>query len=193
MTEQETNEGIIRLRVRDVTQLFNSFDPDPFIDRDLDNDAIDFIVSWAREIPARTPLELVVEITEPRRTIDYHEVIAGAICNNFGQMAELAKHDFRELMRRGRVSLAIGLAVLAFAVGLGDLVARRVDSAFGDVVRESVLIGGWVAMWRPIEIFLYDWWPLLRRRRDYERLRDMPVTVRLLAEPAIHGAANVPG
>jgi hypothetical protein len=38
------------------------------------------------------------------------------------------------------------------------------------VVEESLLIFGWVANWRPIEIFLYEWWPIVRRRNLYQRL-----------------------
>jgi hypothetical protein len=41
---------------------------------------------------------------------------------------------------------------------------------FGWIVQQSVLILGWVANWRPLEIFLYDWWPLARRRDLYSRL-----------------------
>jgi hypothetical protein len=40
---------------------------------------------------------------------------------------------------------------------------------FGDLLAESVLIGGWVARWRPIEFFLYDWWPSLAEARLYDR------------------------
>jgi len=29
---------------------------------------------------------------------------------------------------------------------------------------------GWVAMWRPLQIFLCDWWPLQRQIRLYLRL-----------------------
>lgn len=43
------------------------------------------------------------------------------------------------------------------------------------VARESLTIAGWVAMWRPMEIYLYDWWPLQRRGRIYEKLGQMPV------------------
>ncbi|MFZ3369425.1 MAG: hypothetical protein WA239_20115, partial [Candidatus Sulfotelmatobacter sp.] len=43
------------------------------------------------------------------------------------------------------------------------------------VVRESLTIAGWVAMWRPMQIYLYDWWPLLRRSRTYDKLSHMPV------------------
>jgi hypothetical protein len=36
--------------------------------------------------------------------------------------------------------------------------------------RESLIIVGWVALWRPLEIFLYDWWPIARHRSLYRRL-----------------------
>ena len=48
----------------------------------------------------------------------------------------------------------------------------------GAVLRESLLIGGWVAMWRPLEVFLYDWWPLWRRRNLYRRLAAATVLVK---------------
>ena len=38
------------------------------------------------------------------------------------------------------------------------------ENRFADVIRESLLIGGWVAMWRPLEVFLYDWWPISARQ-----------------------------
>jgi hypothetical protein len=47
----------------------------------------------------------------------------------------------------------------------------------GVILRESVLIGGWVAMWRPLEIFLYDWWPILAEARLFDRLSVMRVQV----------------
>ena len=47
---------------------------------------------------------------------------------------------------------------------------RRVSATF--------FILGWVANWRPIEIFLYDWWPLLQRRRLFQRLAAAQVAIR---------------
>ena len=34
------------------------------------------------------------------------------------------------------------------------------DTRFARMASESLLIGGWVAMWRPLEVFIYDWWPV---------------------------------
>jgi hypothetical protein len=38
--------GLIELKLSGLNQLFNSMDPSPFHERDLDHDAEEFIVSW---------------------------------------------------------------------------------------------------------------------------------------------------
>jgi hypothetical protein len=62
----------------------------------------------------------------------------------------------------------------------GELVIHFMgEGPAATIVRESLLIGGWVAMWRPMEIFLYDWWPIRNQRRVFERLALAGVDVRL--------------
>jgi hypothetical protein len=56
--------------------------------------------------------------------------------------------------------------------------AAAATNALAAVLRESLFIGGWVAMWRPIEIFLYDWWPIRAEARRFDRLAAMPVAIR---------------
>jgi hypothetical protein len=60
---------------------------------------------------------------------------------------------------------------------LGDLIGGLSDGGFAALVREGLLIGGWVAMWRPLEVFLYDWWPILGEARLFDRLGRMPVRI----------------
>ncbi len=106
-----------------------------------------------------------------------------AIQEFFEQRATAARRELRVLFRRGRVSLAIGLVFLAASVGVGNVVARLVgESGFAAILRESFLIGGWVAMWRPLEVFLYDWWPIRDDARLMDRLSAMPV--RIVHEPS---------
>ena len=50
-----------------------------------------------------------------------------------------------------------------------------IEAPFKRLVEESFLILGWVANWRPLEIFLYDWWPIARRRDLYLRLSEAVV------------------
>ena len=45
------------------------------------------------------------------------------------------------------------------------------------MIREGLLIVGWVAMWRPLEVFLYDWWPIRAEAHLFDRLSTMPVRI----------------
>ena len=72
-------------------------------------------------------------------------------------------------LRVGRTSLChwIGVPGDVFAGRGLDNEARCRTAASAEIARESLTIGGWVAMWRPMEIFLYSWWPILRERRTF--------------------------
>ena len=90
----------------------------------------------------------------------------------------MSRQQLRLLFRRGRTSLAIGLIFLVAALVLGDLAERMLaGKGFSGIARESLSIGGWVAMWRPLEVFLYDWWPIRAEARLFDRLSAMTVRV----------------
>ena len=171
-----TRSPFIDVELREVSRLFNSMDPSPLEDRDLDPSAEEFIVSSSEEHHADTPLTLRIFL-EQWPANDPTELIRKAIHNYFAYRADISRLDFRRLMSRGRTSLTIGLFFL-----IGCLLASKVllgDAAgtWAGIARESLTIAGWVAMWRPMEIYLYDWWPLKRRGRGYARLSEMPVEV----------------
>ena len=167
----------IEVHVGELKQLFNSMDPSPFKERDLDPNAEEFIVSWAREAPRGAPLQLTVHVDQLPEVA--HEGALGAAINDFFRYrAVMTRRRLRELFRVGRISLVIGLLALTLAFGLVNLLGNVLgDVRIGDLLREGILIGGWVAMWRPLEIFLYDWWPIRREAQLYDRLGGMPVTI----------------
>ena len=97
----------------------------------------------------------------------------------FGVRAQMKAREFRLLMRHGRVSLAIGLLFLAGCLFLGGFVTRLWPGTTAGIVREGLTIAGWVAMWRPLQVYLYDWWPLRAEQRILERLARMHVRLML--------------
>lgn len=173
--------SVIELHVGELKQLFNSIDPSPFRTRDLDRDAEEFIVGWAKDLPRDVPLVLLVDLDREAGLPDEAAVLRDAVHEFFRQRAEAYRRRLRELLRRGRTSLLIGLTVLAAAIALGDFLAALLKSSrIGEILRESLTIGGWVSMWRPLEIFLYDWWPIRSEAQLSDRLAAMPVRIRYL-------------
>ena len=169
---------VIEVHVADLRQLFNSFDPTPFRKRDLDPQAEEFIAGWARELHPDRPVGLVVHVDRDMPSEDQVKTLNEAVREYFAERAVQSRRQLRQLFRVGRTSLVIGLVFLAATILLGDLIASLLkDTRFAGVARESLLIGGWVAMWRPIEVFLYDWWPIRAEARLMDRLSAMVVRV----------------
>jgi hypothetical protein len=172
----ETGE-LIEVHVMELRLLFNPIDPSPLNEKDLDQKAEEFIVSWARSARHDAQLGLQVYVDRPG-VPDEAATVSDAIHQFFGQRALNASRRLSQLFRVGRTSLLIGIAFLAVAVTLATMVDTALaERPIGALARESLLIGGWVAMWRPLEIFLYDWWPIRAERRLYESLSTMPIRI----------------
>jgi hypothetical protein len=175
----------IELHLKNAEQLFNSLDPSPFHERDLDDETEHYIVGWAREIKGSGPLQLIVTLPAMACSPEMAQRIPDAIHNYFGYRALQTQQDLRELLRVGWRSLAIGIVVLLLCFITIQYMSLAVsETAFGRLAEQSLLILGWVANWRPLEIFLYDWWPIRRRVVLLRRLSAMAVEVRAASPPA---------
>src|ERR1700752_1351867 len=147
---------LIEVHVSELKQLFNAIDPSPFRERDLDPDAEEFITNWAKEAPPAATFGLAVHLDRSTGPPNEPADLRDAIHQFFRHRAELSRRRLRELFRRGRTSLAIGVCVLGLSVAGGNLVGSFFSSHVAEILKESLLIGGWVAMWRPMEVFLYE-------------------------------------
>lgn len=166
----------IEIKLRELTQLFNSMDASPFHEKDLDHDAEEYIVSWVQEFHRHDPVTLVIGLTEDPRQVDAGQVAEQAVHNYFAYRAKLNWLEFKHLMKQGRTSLLIGLTFLAACLTLSEVIAQ-VAGPLSLLLRESLAIAGSVAMWRPMEIYLYAWWPLRRRGQIFQKMSRMPVEV----------------
>ncbi len=169
---------MLELHVGEVRQLFNAMDPAPFRERDLDPNAYAYMVDWGRETRAAQPLGLVVHLSREAATPEARDLLGDAVHAYFRQRADAKRLELRQLFRVGRISLLVGLAFLAFVVLVGEYLTLRIDKeSYGYLVKESLIIAGWVALWRPLEIFLYDWWPIRREAKLLDRMSAMDVRV----------------
>jgi hypothetical protein len=169
----------IAIRVRSIGQLFNSFDPSPFRDRDLDEDAEEFIVGWIRELAPDAPFAIVITLPKEEAEKCAQDDVRLAFAHYFEDRALHFEREQRELFRIGRYSLAIGITVLTLCLTASQIVSAWFPNPpFSRIIEESLILVGWVANWRPIEVYLYDWWPIRRRRRLYRRIAAAPVMIR---------------
>jgi len=103
--------------------------------------------------------------------------IAQSIRNHFALRERVEHRRLRAEWRRGRLSLVIGVGFLVVCLSARELLASS-RSAVSRVLAEGFLIAGWVALWGPIDVFLYGWWPIAGRRRMLASLARLDVEVR---------------
>jgi hypothetical protein len=172
------NPNSIEIHLRSPEQLYNSLDPSPFHERDLDDEAERYIVGSAREVRGAGQLHLVITLPSAACDAPMARQIPHAIKYYFTYRARQARQNLNELLTVGWRFLGIGLTVLALCfLAIQYLNVTETSPAFVRLLEQSLLILGWVANWRPLEIFLYDWLPIRRQVVLLQRIAAAQVTV----------------
>jgi hypothetical protein len=178
---REGETTLIEIRLREIRQLFHTLDPAPFHERDLDSAAEKYLVEACREAGTRRPVRLIVYLPKPEAESEAARTLVDAIHNYFRHRAGQLRTDIVRIVHFGAVSFAIGFAFLMACVALRQWLAVHPLIVDRTILDEGLLILGWVALWRPTEALLYDWWPLVRRRVLLLRLAAIPAEVRIRA------------
>jgi hypothetical protein len=173
-----SSKGPIEVRIGSLSQLFNSLDPFPFQERDLDKSAEEFIAGWARELPRDQPIQIVLHMPAAEAQKPECKEVGEALRKYFAYRADVTQLELNELFRTAQRALVIGLAVLAVGLFSTQFVTSQLgESPFARYFQEGLIIMSWVANWKPMEMFLYDWWPVLRTRNLYRRLSNATVEI----------------
>ncbi len=176
--------SVIEIRLRSISQLFNSFDPTPFPEKDLDDDAEEFIVGWARELHTPGRLRIVVHLPDTECATEAARTLGEAIAQHFTYRADVMGRELRELFRSTRLYLAVGLSVFAACMLAAQTIRNLFpDNVIANGVEQGLIIVGWVANWKPFDLLLYEWWPLRRRMQLFRRLADAEVEIQPTATP----------
>lgn len=189
---------VIELVLRNVMQLFNSLDPSPFHEKELDPDAEEYIFNAVVDQPKKVPVKMAIYLPEESITDTTRESIILGIHNHFIYKSSVSDRELRRLFERGRMVLLVAMGFL-----FGSLLGRQVLSTFDQTLlirmaEEGLLIFGWVTLWEPVYIFIYGWWPIVQKRRIYDKITTMEIAVlpvpatKTLRTGSTRGACDAP-
>lgn len=166
----------VRLVLANAEQFYHSLDPSPFRDRDLDRDAAAFIIEEVEDLPKDDAVRLVLSV--PTGSMASMEHAPPAIRHYFDRLAESTTRQLRRMLRHARHSLIIGMVFVFVVIAAARLVIENAgEHTLLSALLEGLTIVAWVALWRPTEMFLYDWWPIRGRIRLYRRIATLPVMI----------------
>lgn len=172
-TRDELNESPIQVRVATVEGIFNPMDPSPLEERSLNQEVADWIEEWAEDFDKDHPITVEIHVADGRFAGREHAIVNG-LHNHFEYRAWQAARQLRKLLREGRISLLIGICAIT-GFNLLSKAIRSSSNPVVQVIHDGLSVLGWVSMWKPMEIFLYEWWPIRREKRACRRLAEATV------------------
>jgi hypothetical protein len=170
-----TSAATVNIHVRTLAQMFNSLDPSPFWDRDLDREAAEFIEEEFSEKLSAHAWHLHVHTQEGAAV---SADLQAAVEHYYERLANSARYRLRDEMRVGQLALLSGLGIFLVSMSIRGVLGGLLRGGAPRMLDEGLIIIAWLALWRPTESLIYGWVPLYRKRRLYERLAAIRVSVR---------------
>ncbi len=161
---------MIEVRVKEAQQLFDARDPAPFREKDLDDDFVEYIVSSAEEFSPKTQFKISIAIDGPENPQLPRTEISEALQTFFSYQADLQNGKLKKFVKRAQYYFFMGALVLASCLAAAQSLPVSSPPGMMGILREGLVIFGWVSVWKPIELILFDWYPLYERQRLFEKL-----------------------
>jgi hypothetical protein len=168
---------LIEIKLSSVMQIFNSFDPAPFHEKELDSAAEHYIIETVKDFPKKTRFRIVIYLPPDIAGTERAQKIPQAIHNHFEYKILVQDRKFRMRFRHGRFTLLIGLTFLAIALFARQEVTRIHNLLFAQIFSDALLIIGWAAMWEPVTVLLYELWPIIQQKHIYEKISTMEIEI----------------
>jgi hypothetical protein len=159
--KKDGDKILIEIKLTSFIQMFNSFDPAPFHEKELDTAAENYIVDAVKDFPKTTQFKIIVYLPENLVQTEQAKTIGPAIRNHFQYLI-----------------LATDLLFLSVALVARQMVSHLSSPFLAQLLADAFLIIGWVAMWEPITVLLYELWPIIQTKKIYERISTMEIEIR---------------
>ncbi len=168
---------LLEIKLTSIIQLFNSFDPAPFHEKELDPAAEQYIVETVKDFPAKTAFKIIIYLPKDLAHGEQAAKIAPAIHNHFQYKMLVADRKYRARIRHGRATLLIGLPFLTLSLLARQFFASLGNALLPQLFANALLVIGWAAMWEPVTVLLYELWPILQLKATYEKISRMEIEI----------------
>jgi hypothetical protein len=179
--EKQDGTVVLTFRFKALGELLDGDDPTPLPGTELTDVAEDAISGYLDEYWVSTKASLVLEVPERDLGQESSTLIVEAIRRHFGFRILDLTHDLKIARREGSYSLIVAVGNVAVLVLLAVYVTRTgipFDTLYAALLLGFLTILNWVTIWHTYEHFVYTYRDLNRRRRIFQKITRIPITLR---------------
>lgn len=140
----------------------------------VDSDASEYLHNEADLI--RLNHDVRLEVSIPKITKEEKNLATNVLHKFFDYRAQMAKKDLAHNFAQG-ITAIIFSVILVISCALIFIIFKALGASDGlmTLISSILMIACWVAVWTPVEIFLFNWWPIRHEVRVYKKLSTMEV------------------
>lgn len=182
MSEHRKNRQTqqVALRLARLEELLVPPEPDPLAGRFEERSGVERILDTLRsQNTGRLDAIEATLVLDEQPTPDVRHTVDTALAalwrhqdGRLGEQLVTIRRDGLRALGKGILFMLVCMAISA----IGGRITALPDLVRG-LVSEGFIIAGWVALWHPMELLLYEWWPVARDRRLYRLVAAMTYTV----------------
>ena len=171
ISRYERNEnGVILIDVTadKVEDLFNHFDRSaPYIQRDLDQDLVNYIVDSAKEL-GKEPFTICFTLAQLPDEAELSN-IRRSVNSFFLSLVEVERNKFRHMIRKSLIFFSLGIGILFISVCVNQKLGSD-RTVVADMLAQGLTVAAWVSLWEALATFLIKWFPYRTNINLYRRL-----------------------
>lgn len=162
-------QGKIILRLDTIDQLVEIRPPSPFPTSRLRKEAEQYIVERLTELPSTSTPKLIIAL--PRSAAADARHVTESVHQHFAFRRGEAEKRLTRVRQLGWRTLVIGIVFLSATILIVEIMKRYLPTGnLASLVEGGLTILAWVALWRPGELLLYEWYPFHRDAKLFSRL-----------------------
>ena len=175
---KEEDYIVVEVALQSPNELYEDKDPSPLRLRDLRPSVENYIVNCVREIPLDQDVRIDFCFYDFEGAEHQNERIEKSIRNYFLYRSQVKMLEFRFKIKNGLKSIVIGLCFLFLCIYLSHTIIKSDNKLLQTFFGEGLSVLGWVSLWNPIQIFLYEIWPILSMARSFKRCAQLDMNFR---------------
>ncbi|MEJ2199535.1 MAG: hypothetical protein P8X63_00750 [Desulfuromonadaceae bacterium] len=148
-------------------EIYNEWDFSPQINRDLDEDLLEYLENCCAEIPARQNISICLNLPEAVYDPLREERSREGFRNYFTYLIRRQLRWSRIFSKKILLFLALGTFLMLCASLLEPLTNRTPQTRF---LAEGILVGGWVCFWEVFSILFFRLSDHRQKVRTFRRL-----------------------
>lgn len=167
------------LKLDNIKHLFRDPEFDLFMPQTDSCSGIERIVNELKPTSLKDKVRTTISLPEHQLSENLEKLIIDALQRYCNDKIEKISNDIASLRGQGIRALRRGLLFLALCLIVSTLFDRieHLPILVHRFLNEGFLIAGWVSLWYPIELLLYEWSPLRRQKQIYEMIKDMEIKI----------------